>query len=458
MKIKPLIGLALAGLLILGSYSAAVAAGRDPVRLITEGRCISGAFLTHATNVGAVAADSDTADQVSINNLSAPSATDATTLLGSNIIANPGFDLLASGVPKNWRTNVYGTNNASFSTVSGYNSPDAARVQISNYTNGDGDWYYDAVPVSSGQYYQFSDYYRSNVTTRAILGITDASGATQYINLASTPASSSWTKYSVNFFIPQNIVRAVVFHPLAAAGWLETDSNSLTQAHSQGFNRALVSVTFDDGWKSIHDNALPVLKQDNLPSTQYLISGYIGNNASYMTAANVYDFVNSGSEVASHTVDHVDLTKQSAQSLQFELARSKSDLTKCFGSVTDFADPLGTYNAVTEAAMAESYATARSTDVGFNTADSTNPYALKVQNVSSTTTSAQLSAWIETAKSNHVWLILVYHQIDSSSGQYARTPQAFASDMQTLKASEVKVATMHDAYAEIKPQLVQAAK
>ncbi len=458
MKQKSIIGLALAGLLIFGTYSAAVAAGHDPVRQITEGRCISGAFLTHSTNVGAVAADADTSDEVSINNFSSPSAINATTLTSSNIIVNSSFETQSGGVPNNWRTNVYGINNASFSAVSGYNSATAARVDISSYTSGDGDWYHDAVPVTSGQYYVYSDYYRSNVTTRAILGITDGSGTTQYINLASTPASSVWAKYAVDFFIPQNITTAVVFHPLAAKGWLETDANSLTTARSQSFNRALVSVTFDDGWKSIHDNALPVLKRDNLPSTQYLVSGYLGTNKSYMSAADVYDFAHSGSEIASHTVDHVDLTQQTTKNLQFELTRSKADLTKCFGTVTDFAEPLGTYNAVTEAALAKSYSTARSTDVGFNTADSTNPYALKVQNVSSTTTDAQISAWIDTAKLNRVWLILVYHQIDTNSGQYARTPQDFASDMQSLKASGVKVSTIRDAYAEVKPQLVKAAK
>lgn len=37
-----------------------------------------------------------------------------------------------------------------------------------------------------------------------------------------------------------------------------------------------VAITFDDGYRSIHDLALPVLKEFNLPATVFVTSGYIG--------------------------------------------------------------------------------------------------------------------------------------------------------------------------------------
>lgn len=37
-----------------------------------------------------------------------------------------------------------------------------------------------------------------------------------------------------------------------------------------------VSITFDDGYRSVHDLALPVLKEFGLPATVFVTSGYIG--------------------------------------------------------------------------------------------------------------------------------------------------------------------------------------
>ena len=37
-----------------------------------------------------------------------------------------------------------------------------------------------------------------------------------------------------------------------------------------------VSITFDDGYRSVHDFALPILKQLNLPATVFITSGYVG--------------------------------------------------------------------------------------------------------------------------------------------------------------------------------------
>lgn len=39
-----------------------------------------------------------------------------------------------------------------------------------------------------------------------------------------------------------------------------------------------VCVTFDDGYRSVHDLALPVLKEFGLPATVFVTSGYVGEN------------------------------------------------------------------------------------------------------------------------------------------------------------------------------------
>jgi len=214
----------------------------------------------------------------------------------------------------------------------------------------------------------------------------------------------------------------------------------------------LVSITFDDSWASVHNNALTILERYNVTSTQYVISGLLGQPG-YDSVKQLYDFQKSGHEIASHTIDHKDLTKLSNKDLTNELTASQKDLSKCFGPVTDFAAPYGTYNPTTSQAIAKSYTTARSTDAGLNSSDDLNPYELKVENVRADTSPEQIQAWLDTAKVNHAWLILVYHQVDNSHGEYSRTTAAFESDIQKIASSGIAVKTMHDAYAEVAPQL-----
>ncbi len=48
-----------------------------------------------------------------------------------------------------------------------------------------------------------------------------------------------------------------VYHFIKQNGTLTTDNYSLKPYTPDGFNRALVSLTFDDGYASTYDNGLP---------------------------------------------------------------------------------------------------------------------------------------------------------------------------------------------------------
>src|SRR4051812_9720176 len=38
-------------------------------------------------------------------------------------------------------------------------------------------------------------------------------------------------------------------------------------------DQPLVSISFDDGWESVYTEALPILQQDGIHTTQYIITG-----------------------------------------------------------------------------------------------------------------------------------------------------------------------------------------
>jgi peptidoglycan/xylan/chitin deacetylase (PgdA/CDA1 family) len=433
--------------------SASYAIGRggiDVGRAIVESRCSAGAFIAHAKSPSAVQADVHSDAAVTLPNNSGQSAAGDFAdipLAPANLVSNGDIEAFTGAKPKGWDSNAVGKNSSRFSTVAGYNSNIALRIDVSSYTNGTADWFGSNLAVTPGAYYQFQDHYRSSVSTRAVLMLKDNTGKAQFVNLASVPASDQWAAYTQRFFVPSNVSTIMISHPLDRTGWLETDTYNLQLATAPAFSEAMVSLTFDDGWRSIHDNALPLMDKYSIVSTQYLVSGFLGGYKEYMKPSQVYDFTKNGHEIASHTFDHADLTQVNDAQLGRELTLPHAGLSKCFGSVTDFAPPFGSNNQRTITAEKGVYQTSRSTEVGFNSPDTLDPYQLKVQNVRVDTSPEQIQAWLDTAKINHVWLILVYHQVLNGGGEYSRTPADFETDLQSIKASGVAVETIHNAYA-----------
>ena len=425
-----------------GSYHIA-RNGIDVAQAVVDSRCSAGAFIAHSTAPSKVQPDSGVSSSTTADGAYAP-----VNLTSSNLIPNGELETIAGSRPLGWDNNRVGVNDANFSLVSGHNSKTAARVDVTKYNDGTADWFGPELAVTPGSYFQFQDYYRSNTTTHALLSLTDKHGKSQYVSLDSVPASSQWSPYIQRFIIPTNVSKIMISHPLSQAGWLETDNYSLQLAVSPGFSAPMVSLTFDDGWKSIHDTALPLMKQYNVVSTQFLVSGFVGRLKDYMSPGQVYDFTTAGHEVASHTFDHPDLTKLSNSDLNLELKRARDNLSKCYGNVTSFAAPFGIENERTLRAERALYGSARSTNSGFNSPDTFSPYQLKVQNVRADTSPEQMAAWIQTANINHLWLILVYHQVTDSGGEYARKPVDFQTDLILLKASGVDILTIHDANAK----------
>ncbi|GAC1494211.1 MAG: hypothetical protein NVS2B15_15410 [Pseudarthrobacter sp.] len=180
----------------------------------------------------------------------------------------------------------------------------------------------------------------------------------------------------------------------------------------------MISVTFDDGWTSQFDNALPILNKYAVPATMYIYTQAINQAPSSMTQAQIQAFASRGDEIASHTVTHPHLMTLTADQVNAELSQSRATLQGMFGpsAALDFASPYGESNAATTAAVKTYYGSQRNTEPGFNAAAVFDPYNILVQNVDSTTTAATVQGWIDSAKANGTWLVLVYHEVGASLG------------------------------------------
>lgn len=149
--------------------------------------------------------------------------------------------------------------------------------------------------------------------------------------------------------------------------------------------RRPVVVSFDDGSLGQATRAAPVLRRLGWPGVLNLEVKNLGPDGMPVHLAR--RLVRSGWQVASHTVDHPDLTAVDATQLRTELTTSRARLRQLFGGRVDaFCYPSGRFDASVQAAVRKAgYRSATTTLPG--TATRTNDrFALPRVRVNGTTT------------------------------------------------------------------------
>ncbi len=324
----------------------------------------------------------------------------------ANLIANPSFTDSQAGQPTGWNGDYWGNIAASFDyPVPGPSDAQAAKVTVTSRTDGDAKWYFNEVPVVPGDTYQFSDQYKSTVGSEVDIEYLMADGTYQYDWLADLPAASSWTDYSTSFTVPANVAGVSIFHLLYKPGELTVDN--------------------------------------------YVLSGEVGaplpaEERLFMNPAELQAMSEAGQDIGDHTLTHAHLTQISPAEAQSEIAGAKQDLYS-FGidTVKSFAYPYGEYDGTTESLVqAAGFTGARSVDRGYNT-KATNRYALKIQQIDPTTTIAQVQQWINKAKADKTWLILMFHDVMPTGGdELSTTPQFLQGIVDYVQSSGIKPITM----------------
>lgn len=156
-----------------------------------------------------------------------------------------------------------------------------------------------------------------------------------------------------------------------------------------GFSQPSISITFDDGYESVYQNAFPTLVKFGFPATIFLVSGYVGktNNwpgqptsISQRPLANwdqIREMDQHDIEFGSHTVSHPRLDQISTDDARFEIYNSKTMIEQKLGHAIDlFAFPYGKYNQDVMAEVENFYAGACSTKLGLVDSRS-NPFKLE---------------------------------------------------------------------------------
>jgi peptidoglycan/xylan/chitin deacetylase (PgdA/CDA1 family) len=135
---------------------------------------------------------------------------------------------------------------------------------------------------------------------------------------------------------------------------------------ASGRGRGLVGLTFDDGYADFAEYALPVLKRYGFGATLYVIAGRMGADNEWdphgprkplLTAEQVRRVAEAGTEIGSHGLHHVPLTKAPRADLAEEIDGSRRALQAVSGQdVPGFCYPYGDIDgAVVESVRAAGY-------------------------------------------------------------------------------------------------------
>lgn len=370
-----------------------------------------------------------------------------------NFVPNPSLETGGRGSPAFWMAGSWGKLEAKFSyPVSGYQSGRAAKVTVKDYQSGDAKWFFREIPVLPGITYRFSDMYKATKGTTITLQYRLKDGSFSYVWLGDADKASDWRQFSASFTVPPGAIALTVFHLLAANGSLTVDDYFLTPflppsplPPPPSLGEAMVSLVFDDGWKTAYNEALPILEAAGFKSTQYIVTEtYKENFEGFMTGEDILDLASRGHEIGAHTRTHIDLTTVSPSRLLEEVAGSRQDLLDLgVPLVSTFAYPYGSYNDKIIAAVKNAgFKAARSIIEGLNFASGLDPYLLKWQGPEVTTAVSQMKSWIDEAIDQKGWLILSFHEINNLGTQYSTPPADLAAVVDYLKKKGIKVVTV----------------
>jgi len=133
-----------------------------------------------------------------------------------------------------------------------------------------------------------------------------------------------------------------------------------------------IVISFDDGYRPQYTFAFPQLRRHGWPGMLDLKA-----EGSGLYTHEVRQMIATGWELASHTINHLDLTTLGPDDLRHELEGSRAILRHTYHvAVDDFCYPSGAYDRTVIAAVrAAGYRAATTTDPGL--ASKEEPYALK---------------------------------------------------------------------------------
>ena len=198
-----------------------------------------------------------------------------------------------------------------------------------------------------------------------------------------------------------------------------------------------ISINFDDGWESVYENALPTLAKESMPATAFIIpQSIVDENANYMNPSQLRSLQSSGWELGSHSYEHEHFGMLSTAAANRSLATSKSYLQGLGLYIYGFAFPYGEYKPETLLLANEYYGYVRLSDDNFDIAGRKVIDSFVIRNSFSLN---WLKAKIAEAKSKHLGLVLLFHEVSNDGRPYSVAISRFKEATRIIKDSGLPV-------------------
>jgi peptidoglycan/xylan/chitin deacetylase (PgdA/CDA1 family) len=265
----------------------------------------------------------------------------------------------------------------------------------------------------------------------------------------------------------------ILFSLLLGASIIINVPNNIHGSTEQSKNKInqqkVVILTFDDGYKSQYSNAKPILDKYGFKATFYIVCNYVGSGDNRMTWEEIKSLQQEGHDVASHTMNHDDLSTLSPEKVEYEVSQSKQCLLDQGIKPKSFAYPFngGSDDPAVISAVASHYDLARTaTDplafLGCNEASGsecdTNKYTIMgwshdSEKKSNTYNDQQMfERFVEVVNSQDEYNtngvdavpILIWHKIDNSNEEYSTSTNLFDAELKYLHDNGFTVLTMAD--------------
>lgn len=383
---------------------------------------------------------------------SASSSPSSSDLKVNNLIRNPGAEIAQGSQPAFWQADFYGELSAqlAWKNDSPYSGLYYLSTQVSNYgAEGDAKWIFDPVPLNGGQWYEYRDQYRSDGRSRQIYSCRGSDGNRRFYNASQTHTSPSWHESVFRFYLPQDC-EVSVLHTLDRNGYLDTDHHQLRKVATAGFQEGLVSITFDDIWKTAFSKGLPELSKRGFKGSFYvtrLFSEEPGRQ--YANREDLLEIIRQGHEVASHSNTHKALSTQDLPTLLEDIRRSQNFLKELGVQTSGIAYPFGDFDDKVDTEVKRFHTYARTSLSGLNDQTSSR-YRLKIIAVTTDTSTAELLRWIQAAYETRTWLIFLFHDLGTALPQnpYTTPFEQYTQVLDEIKAKGLKVVTVEQGLKE----------
>lgn len=412
-------------------------------------------FVYKVTNPGDLSVDGVYLEPK--NEISLPEEISST----KNLIPNNDLSATSLNMPDDWTSYQTGDSTSMFSYLS--DSKGAyVKTSVSDFRSGEAKWQYAPQQITPFNRYKFSVNYQSDSPANIVAEYVLKDGKHLFETAGTLSPTGQWTTSEYFLEAPAGAAKLSVSLVLNSNGSLLSRDYSLQNITKSGdarWNRPVVSITFDDGWRGAYSQAVPVLNTYGYKGTFYINPSII-ETPHFMSAADLTALSKSGHEIAAHGYSHADMTMMSQDALNNQLRQGQTYLTDAGFSANNFATPYGKSDAEVEWFAKKYFATLRGADAGINTKQNINPYDLKVLLINKDTSQETLKEQLQQTKQTNGWLILVYHNVTAAGNEVSSSKadtatiatKTFSEQIAELRKSNMTVLPVETAFKEVSNQ------